>query len=129
MNAEIKAPFEHWCVVELFGRDRIAGLVTEETLGGSAFLRVEIPAVGEIEAHTRYFGGGAIYSLSVVAEDVARSVAASLRRQPVAAFEIPALRQRQLGFAAPPDDLPSTCAGCGERVEYCECGEAEDLMP
>lgn len=35
--------FEHWCVVEIFGHTRIAGFVTEQTIGGQSFVRVGVP--------------------------------------------------------------------------------------
>lgn len=85
-----KERFEQWAIVDLFGHQRLAGLVTEAEIGGCAFVRVDVPAVGEEQPFTRYFGQGAIYSLSPVAEEIAREVAARQRARPVQAYELPA---------------------------------------
>lgn len=88
--------FESWCIVELFGHQRIAGLVTEQTIGGSSFVRVDVPANGDTPAYTRLFGNGAIYAINPVSEPIARAAAANYRAVPVSPYEIPEL-QRLLG--------------------------------
>jgi hypothetical protein len=35
--------FDSWAVVELFGHQQIAGRVTEASIGGCSFLRVDVP--------------------------------------------------------------------------------------
>ena len=35
--------FDHWCIVELFGHNQIAGKVTEQAIGGQSFVRVDVP--------------------------------------------------------------------------------------
>ena len=42
-----KNGFNEWALVELFGHQKIVGKVTEATLAGGAFLRVDVPAFGE----------------------------------------------------------------------------------
>lgn len=81
-----------WAIVELFGHARIAGRISEQEFGGTKMVRVDVPAVSadpkdpdgeKIDAHTRFFGGGAIYSINWVDELVARIAAGSIRHQPI----------------------------------------------
>ena len=69
-----KESFSQWCLVELFGHQRIAGQVTEETIGGCSFVRVDVPAVDGSEALTKFYGNGAIYSMTPVSEELARLI-------------------------------------------------------
>lgn len=74
--SEQGAKFEEWAVVELFGHQRIAGMVSEATIGGCPFVRVDVPATAEgRKAYTKYLGSGAIYGLTPCEEAVARIAA------------------------------------------------------
>jgi len=70
---------DSWAVVELFGHQRIAGRVTDVTLGGCSFLRVDVPATTK-PAYTKYFGNGAIYAMTPCTEEVARLAAQQIER-------------------------------------------------
>jgi len=37
--------FDVWAILEIMGHTRIAGRVTEQALGGSALIRVDVPAL------------------------------------------------------------------------------------
>lgn len=89
MSEETKAQkFDQWCVLELFGHVRLAGRVTEASIGGCSFLRCDVPKPdGEIE-FTRYFGQGAIYSMTPVTEEVARAVGNGTATEPVKPWEM-----------------------------------------
>jgi hypothetical protein len=76
-------------LVELFGHQRIAGRVSETTIAGGAFVRVDVPAVGEDKAHTRLYSPQAIYSINPVSEEVATAMATALRKRPVERYELP----------------------------------------
>jgi len=78
MTDENREP-EEWAIVEIFGRIKRAGRISEETRFGAALLRIDIP-VGESgeDFVTEYRGGSAIFALRPTTEDVARTVAASL---------------------------------------------------
>ena len=103
MNTE-REKFDQWCVVELFGHQRIAGRVTEQTIGGCAFVRVDVPAVGDNPAYTRLFGNGAIYAINPVTEEIARAAATSYRVVPVSPYDIPELRAIRSQAAIPFND-------------------------
>lgn len=113
MSAE---KFEQWAVVELFGHARIAGRVTEQTLGGCAFVRVDVPAVAGNAPFTKLYGQGAIYAMSFVDRNVALAVAERLREKPIDIYSLadisPEALQKRLEFAdsyddcGPDDDTP-----------------------
>jgi hypothetical protein len=61
--------FDQWCLVELFGHQQIAGRVSEAQIGGETFVRVDVPEVEGRPAFTKFYGKGAIYSITPVEED------------------------------------------------------------
>lgn len=117
-----------YAVIELFGHAKIAGAVSEQQFGGTAFVRVDVPEIrlkerdydaprGEdgmpvmvervIQAHTRSFGAGAIYSINWCDEAGALAAAMSIRHEPIQPFSVakalasmPDQRTRLLGVAA-----------------------------
>jgi hypothetical protein len=91
-----KETFKQWALVDLFGHSHIAGLVTEQSIGGCSFLRVDVPAVDDEPAFTKCYGNGAIYAMTFVTEEIARAAAKSYRVVPVSVYEIPELRQMRL---------------------------------
>lgn len=103
---EAPPTFEQWALVELFGHQRIAGLMTEQTIGGCSFIRIDVPAVDGQPAFTKLYGQGAIYGITFVAEEIARAAAKSYRIRPVSTYEIPELRQLRLPGAGDPYDDP-----------------------
>jgi hypothetical protein len=88
--------FQQWGQIELFGHQRIAGLVSEQTIGGCAFIRVDVPAVDGASGFTKLFGQGAIYAITFVTEEVARLAAKAYRVAPINPYDIPELRQLRL---------------------------------
>lgn len=86
-----KSTFDEWALVELFGHQRIVGKVTEATIGGGAFIRVDVPNEDGSEVlFTRFFGPSAIYSMSPIAKDVALALAKRQSAEPVKRYEMPA---------------------------------------
>lgn len=121
--------FDSWAVVELFGHQQIAGRVTEASIGGCSFLRVDVPdqpalpASGyyndrpEVPAYTRYFGQGAIYALNPCTEAAARSVAARIRVSPAIPYDPPKPAQPLLESST---DDHLACPTCGKM--HCDPG-------
>lgn len=81
--------FESWCLVELFGHQRIVGLVTEQSIGGSSFIRVDVPAADGSVAFSRMYGAAAIYSISPIERETAIALAQRCDAVPVKAYELP----------------------------------------
>ncbi|MGE4183329.1 MAG: acetyltransferase [Limisphaerales bacterium] len=89
MSTDCTAKFNEWALVELFGHNRIVGLVSEASLAGRAFLRVDVPPAEGAAGFTRYFSPGAIYAINPVTEDVARAMLVQYRPEPVARYQLP----------------------------------------
>lgn len=78
---------EIWAIVELFGHNRMAGKVTEQTVGGSSLVRVDVPDTEASPAFTRLLNVSAIYAINPVTEEVARGYAARLSVKPIEAWD------------------------------------------
>ena len=92
--------FDAWCVLDLFGHQRTAGHVTEATIGGCSFIRIEVPQ-SDGSFRTEFYGNGAIYSMRPIAEHLARAIA--MRSEaPISAWDI-----QRLGLNAKPETAES----------------------
>ena len=91
--------FEEWAVLELFGHQRLAGLVTEVQLGGASFVRVDVPDVekepGAPVKLTKYLNPSAIYAITPVTEETARAAARSCSSAPVTRWDVRELIDRE----------------------------------
>lgn len=91
MSDETKA-FEQWAVLELMGHRRLAGLLSEQTIAGAAFLRIDIPSDTEIPKATQWYAPGAVYAITPCTETTARRIAEAVAwSPPVSEWEIPRL--------------------------------------
>jgi len=75
--------FAQHCIVELFGHQRIAGNVTEESIGGATFVRVDVPKTSKRDGFTKYYGASAIYAITPVDEETALRAAESFNQTPI----------------------------------------------
>jgi hypothetical protein len=86
--ADEKSTFEGWVILELMGHRRLAGYLSEEVVGGTAFLRIDVPGVDSQVAATQFYSGSAVYCITPTTEEIARKVAASCQPAPVTAWEL-----------------------------------------
>ena len=80
--------FDLWCIVELFGHDKVAGKCTEQEIAGTNFLRIEIPETPNQPSYTEFYGNKAIYSIKPVTEEIARQTANALNKAPISSWDI-----------------------------------------
>jgi hypothetical protein len=87
---ETATKFEEWAVLELFGHQRLAGMVTEVQLGGASFVRVDVPADGKKKGWklTKMYNPSAIYSICPVTEETARMVATGVSGEPITRWDV-----------------------------------------
>lgn len=95
-----KTAFTGWAIVEVMGHHTYAGQVSEQTVAGMAFVRVDVPETGLLDqvpapAFSKLVNPNSIYAITPVSESVARLRAESLRASPVSVWDLPeAVRQK-----------------------------------
>ncbi len=84
--SESQTVIEGWAIVELFGHNKIAGYITTAIIGNSGMLRVNVPECKGEPGYTRFYGAGAIYSITLVTEEVARLALQQIRPEAVTVY-------------------------------------------
>lgn len=98
-------PFAQWCVLELMGHRRLGGHLTEQTIAGASFLRIDIPGEDDTSV-TQLYSTAAVYAITPTTEAIARAVAAANQPQPVHQWELPARDPLYPGDASAADVDP-----------------------
>jgi len=78
--------FDQWGVVEIMVHQRVAGKVTEQAIGGTSFVRVDVPACKDCPGYTKLFGSGAIYAITITDEETAKMAALNFNDRPIDIF-------------------------------------------
>jgi hypothetical protein len=86
---DTKPTFDSWAILEIMGHQTFAGRVSEQTIGGASFVRIDVPAVDNLQAFTKMFGASSIYCITPVTEEVAVARAKTLLQQPMAFYDLP----------------------------------------
>lgn len=112
--------FAEWCVVELMGHRRIAARVTEQTLAGHGFLRLDEPATGDVPGRTQLVSPSSVYALHPTTEEVVRLMASQWRSAPIQRWELHAAIAEVEAIAAESEaDGPDTLAAVDDnRHDY-----------
>lgn len=85
MNTE---KLEVTAVVELFGHQRMAGTVTEQTIGGGSFIRIDVPETDQQPAFSRLVNPSAIYAINPVTPEVMMEMAKKIQNKPIESWDI-----------------------------------------
>lgn len=90
MAEEQRETFQGWCILEQLGHKRLSGYVSEQTVAGFGYLRIDIPREGE--PMTQLINPSTIYAITPTTEEIARRVAQrSYDIGPVSRWELPQL--------------------------------------
>ncbi|MET8864644.1 hypothetical protein ABZW11_17040 [Nonomuraea sp. NPDC004580] len=90
MNDTTTSAFEEWVILEILGHRRLAGRLTEASIAGGSFLRIDIPAADGQPAITQYYAPSSVYAITPTTEAIARRAAALSRPAPVSRWELAA---------------------------------------
>lgn len=86
--------FRGWCIVELMGHVTLAGYVSEQELGGTKMLRIDVPESERGPKFTKLVGAGSIYGITPVDEDTVQMMCRESTPQPFASYELQAAFRR-----------------------------------
>lgn len=82
--------FDEWAIVEVMGRQTFAGRVTEQTFGGTSFVRVDVPAVNGTPGFTKLVGSASIYAITPTTKEVVERYLEYHRPVPMTVYIPPA---------------------------------------
>lgn len=93
--------FELNAVVELFGHTKMAGKVTEQTIGVATFVRVDVPETTQQPKFTRLLNPSAIYAINPVTEEVMLHMAEMITSKPIDSWDIKEMQKKLMSLKAP----------------------------
>ena len=103
--------FDSWGIVEVMGHKKFAGHITEQTIAGSALIRVDVPAVkiGErdLNPFSKLIGVGSVYCITPTTEEVARKAAEAIARHDSDPLPVYIPETRQIPAATDAVTVPS----------------------
>lgn len=88
--------FEIQAIVELFGHTRMAGVVTEQNIGGASFIRIDVPETTRQPSFTRMVHPNAVYAINPVTEDVMKGMAETFQKKPIESWDLQEMRRKLL---------------------------------
>lgn len=93
--------FELTAVVELFGHNKMAGKVSEQSIGVATFIRVDVPETSSQPKFTRLLNPSAIYAINPVTEEVSNYMAQQIAVKPIEAWDIREMQKKLLALKGP----------------------------
>jgi hypothetical protein len=93
MNSE---KLELFAIVELFGHQKMAGKVTEHTVGFATFIRIDVPETKQQPSFTRLVNPSAVYAINPVTEEVMLYMAEDFHQKPIESWDLREMHKRLL---------------------------------
>jgi hypothetical protein len=84
--------FAEWAIFDVLGHQRYVGRVTEHTIAGQGFVRVDMPATEKTLKWTKLIGTASIYAITPIEESIARAMCEELKQAPISAWDLKLLR-------------------------------------
>ncbi len=99
MNEE---KFEQWAILELMGHRRLAGKVSEASIGGGSFIRIDMP-MKDGSNSTQFYSPGSVYCITPTTEDISRKMSLAYQPEPVSQWEFRQLTEPKVSPYSQPD--------------------------
>lgn len=95
MNTE---KLELFAIIELFGHQKMAGKVTEQSIGPATFVRVDVPETTTQPSFTRLLNPSAIYAINPCTKEVMEHMAGNFAAKPIEAWDIKKMNEKLLAL-------------------------------
>lgn len=76
------------CLVELFGHNRISGMISEHALGNSVMIRIDVPETNQNPAFTKFVNPSSVYALNPIAEEMMHQMAEEIKAKPIQFYDL-----------------------------------------
>lgn len=96
---------ELFAIIELFGHQRISGKVSEQTVGSSTFVRIDVPETSISPKFTRIVNPTAVYAINPVTEEVMIEMAEKISVKPIDAWDIREMQKKLLALKEKGEDF------------------------
>lgn len=97
---------ELYAIVELFGHQRIAGKVTEQTVGSSTFIRIDVPETKTQPSFSRIVNPSAVYAINPVTEEVMLHMAEGIEQKPIEAWDLREMHKKLMLLPKKDQEIP-----------------------
>src|SRR5215216_2066499 len=90
--ADTENGIDGWAILELMGHRRLGGRVSEATIAGGAFIRIDVPHPNEAGIFTasQFYSPSAVYAITPTTEEIACAIARGAP-EPVSRWDLRAL--------------------------------------
>lgn len=122
-TAPKSATLQMWAIIELMGHQRMAGEITEVTVAGHGFIRIDVPATSKVPAFTRMVSPSSIYAINPTTEVLARRAAEAFQPRPVQEWELPRALPPAETVIDDDDPVSPPFEGCSKHGDECDCDQ------
>lgn len=83
--------FEQWCILELMGHRRLAGLATEQVIAGKGFIRIDIYEGDNMS--TQFYSPESVYAITPTTEEIAKHISNQIKAAPINPWELRGMKE------------------------------------
>lgn len=90
--------FELTGIVELFGHQRIAGTISEHSIGSSTFIRIDVPETRSQPKFTRFVNPSAVYAINPTDKETMQYMVEQIAAKPIDSWDIREMQSKLLAL-------------------------------
>jgi len=95
--------FELTGIVELFGHQKVAGQISEYSIGSSTFIRIDVPDTKLQPKFTRFVNPTAVYSINPTDKTTMQFMADAISAKPIDSWDFQEMNKKLLALKADSD--------------------------